>query len=182
MNETTASSFEVKMDPQRIFTNIKTLALNPKTAWSELNQAYQNTQDLIVNFFVPVLVTQGILSIIRYSVIGVSNPFTDTVYRTPIFTSVVQELLNVIFSLLGTYVFAMVLTKVADFFGAKTDDFSSLKLLTFSSSVGLFGFISLFIPYVGILGAIASVIYVLLSYTQLSFKINNIFKLCFNFV
>lgn len=127
-------------------TNIIT---TPKTEWPVIEAEATTADKLYRSYIAPLAAIPAIAHFIGITMIGVSLPFVGT-YRESIPTAFVSMILSFVLTLVGVYVSALVISKLAPTFESRPDDLQALKLVAYASTpswiAGILGVIPVLSP------------------------------------
>lgn len=105
----------------------------PKTEWSVIDGETTDTAKLYREYIVPLAAIPAIASIIGLSVVGVSMPFIGT-FRIGIVRAFVSACVTYVLTLVGAYISALVIDKLAPTFESKPSTIQALKLVAYAST------------------------------------------------
>ena len=119
---------------------------DPANEWRRIEPEPTTIQQLYTGFIIPVAAIPVIASFIGNVVIGV--PFLGR--QNPIF-ALVLAVVTLALSLVGTYVSAIIISKLAPSFGSVSDDRQALKLVAYATApVWVAGVLNI-LPFLGML-------------------------------
>ncbi len=123
---------------------------DPANEWRRIEPEPTTVQQLYTGFIIPVAAIPVVASFIGSVVIGV--PFLG---RTGPIAGIVTAVFALAMSLIGTYVSAFIISKLAPTFASVSDDRQALKLVAYSSApVWVAGILNI-IPFLGMLAILA---------------------------
>lgn len=135
----------------------------PKVEWPVIEAEATDTATLYRSYIVPLAAIPVICGFIGMVVIGVSVPFVGR-YRYGVAEALRVEVFAYIGSLIGCYVGAFIVSKLAPTFSSREDVIQALKLVAYANTpVWIAGVLNL-IPMLGILTIFAAVYAVYLFY------------------
>lgn len=144
----------VDMNPPSIQDRAKRIIMDPKAEWPVIERE-QTTVEKLYREYIALLAAIPVLAYMIGSVlIGHQVPFVGTI-RTPIVQAVVAAVFSYVFALVGVYIAALVIDKLAPTFDSKSDFTQALKLVAYAyTPVWIAGVLNI-IPMLGILTMLA---------------------------
>src|SRR6476659_3944472 len=118
------------MDLTTRATNILT---KPAAEWPVIASESAAPMELITSYAAPLSAIPVICGFIGLSIVGISVPFGGTV-RTGIASGLVGAVVGFILGIVGIYVSAIIIEKLAPTFNSKGDTTQALKLVVFAST------------------------------------------------
>ena len=119
------------MDLKTRATNILT---KPAVEWPVIAAESTAPMDLITSYAAPLSAISAVCGFIGLSIIGVSMPLMGTTFRAPIVSGLASAVVQFILGLVGIYVSAIIIEKLAPTFQSKGDTTQALKLVVFAST------------------------------------------------
>lgn len=133
---------------------VKNILLSPKTEWQVIDAEPTTVGDLYKGYIIPLAAIGPIATAIGWSVFGMRVPFLGS-YRTPIGTALSTAVVQYVATLIGVYVLAIIIDKLAPTFNGTPSLIQGLKVAAYSSTAswlaGIFGLIPA-LSFFGILG------------------------------
>ena len=155
MNDQTAagsgSAATPKVDFQKIFKEVKEVAVNPVGCWNNIRGTYNSVKDFYMNFLGPLLLIPPVAAFIGLSIIGIPNPITGGTFRTPFVSGLVSVVLQFGLALAMAYLSALILSKLAPKFGGSEDLLAALKLVGYAWAPYYLASILTILPVIGLL-------------------------------
>jgi len=151
------------MDLKTRATNILT---RPATEWPAIASEVTTPTDLITSYAMPLSAIPAICGFIGLSIVGMSVPLMGTI-RTGIASGLTSAIVRFVLGIVGLYVSAIIIEKLAPTFQSRGDTTQALKLVVFASTpVWLAGVLQI-IPALGLLVILAALYAVYLFYLGL---------------
>lgn len=152
------------MDLKTRATNILT---KPAVEWPVIAAEHTTPTELMTSYALPLAAIPAVCGFIGQTMIGIPVPFAGTI-RIGMARGLSGAVLQLVFALLGAYIAALVIEKLAPTFKSSGDTTQALKLVVFASTpVWIAGVLSI-IPALGLLSVIAALYGVYLFYLGLS--------------
>jgi hypothetical protein len=151
------------MDLKTRATNILT---KPAAEWPAIAAEATTPADLITTYAVPLSAIPAVCSFIGLSIVGMSLPLVGTI-RTPIVSGLASAVVRFVLGIVGLYVSAIIIEKLAPTFQSKGDTTQALKLVVFASTPVWIAGILQIIPALGLLVILAALYAVYLFYLGL---------------
>ena len=151
------------MDLKTRATNILT---KPAAEWPAIAAEATTPADLITTYAVPLSAIPAVCSFIGLSIVGMSLPLVGTI-RTPIVSGLTSAVVRFVLGIVGLYVSAIIIEKLAPTFQSKGDTTQALKLVVFASTPVWIAGILQIIPALGLLVILAALYAVYLFYLGL---------------
>ena len=151
------------MDLKTRATNIVT---KPAQEWPVIATETTTPADLITSYAAPLSAIPAICGFIGLSIIGVSMPFMGT-FRTGLFAGLTSAVVRFVLGLVGIYVSAIIIEKLAPTFQSKGDTTQAMKLVVFASTPVWIAGVLQIIPALGLLVILAALYAVYLFYLGL---------------
>jgi hypothetical protein len=131
-----------------LFERIKNILLNPRAEWPRIAAEPETVGSLYTNYIVPVagfaVLCSFVSSLIGVTVLGVT-------YRPTYWQALSSGVWQLVFTLGGTYVVALVMGYLAPLFGGENNNVRALKLTAYAATAGWLSNIFLLIPGLGFL-------------------------------
>ena len=123
---------------------------DPANEWRRIEPEPTTIQQLYTGFIIPVAAIPVVASFIGSVVIG--TPFIG---RTGLVAGIVIAVFTLAMMLIGTYISAFIISKLAPTFSSVSDDRQALKLVAYSSApVWVAGILNI-LPFLGMLAILA---------------------------
>lgn len=151
------------MDLKTRATNILT---KPAQEWPVIATETTAPTDLITSYAVPLSAIPAICGFIGLSIVGVSIPLMGTI-RTPILSGLASAVVRFVLGIVGIYVSAIIIEKLAPTFQSKGDTTQAMKLVVFASTPIWIAGVLQIIPALGLLVILAALYAIYLFYLGL---------------
>lgn len=132
----------------------KNILLQPKTEWPVIAGEQATTGSLYTGYIIPLAAIGPVASIIGWSVFGFSVPFVGAI-RYPIGISVRNGVVIYALSLVGVFVWALIIDALAPTFGGQKNQIQALKTSAYSYTAAWVGGIFSLFPSIALLGLLA---------------------------
>jgi tetrahydromethanopterin S-methyltransferase subunit C len=123
---------------------VKNILLTPKTEWQVIDAEPTTVGDLYKGYIIPLAAIGPIATAIGWTVFGMRVPFLGS-YRTPIGTAITSAVVQYLMTLIGVYVLAIIIDKLAPTFNGTPSMIQALKVSAYSSTAawvaGIFGLV-----------------------------------------
>ena len=146
------------MNLNTLIERAKAILLTPKTEWPVIAAEPATTADLYKNYLLLLAAVPAVFAFIDATVFGYSVPFMGTM-RVGFGAALQTALFSYVFSLLGIFVFSLIVNALAPTFGGTKDAISALKVVAYSATAGLVGGVAVIVPFLGGLITIVAAIY-----------------------
>ena len=123
------------MDFNKLIARIKNLFIQPNQEWDAIDREKLTVAEMYTTYLLPVAAVPAIAGFVGMCVVGVSSPLMGTV-RVSLVRGIESALFQYVFSLLGVYVGAFILDKLAPTFKSTPNLINALKLVGFTSMLG----------------------------------------------
>ncbi|MDP1910998.1 MAG: Yip1 family protein, partial [Hyphomicrobium sp.] len=131
-----------------LIERIKNILLNPRAEWPRIAAEPETVGSLYTNYIVPVagfaVLCSFVSSLIGVNVLGVT-------YRPTYWQALSSGVWQLVFTLGGTYVVALVMGYLAKLFGGENNNVNALKLTAYAATAGWLSNIFLLVPGLGFL-------------------------------
>lgn len=145
------------------------VAMNPKGEWPLIAEQPTTTGDLYSKVVVILVAIGPVCTAINSAVFGHSIPFTDVTVRPSMGAIMGSMILTYVLTLIGVFVMAFIVQKLAPTFQSVPDFTQALKLITWSyAPVWVAGVLNL-VPFLGALTIIVGLYGIYLAYVGLPF-------------
>jgi hypothetical protein len=152
------------MDLKTRATNILT---RPAAEWPVIATETTAPTDLITSYAAPLSAIPAICGFIGFSIVGMSIPFVGTTVRTGILSGLTSAVVQFVLGLVGIYVSAIIIEKLAPTFQSRGDTTQAMKLVVFASTPIWIGGVLRLIPALGVLVILAALYAIYLFYLGL---------------
>lgn len=139
------------------------ILMNPKAEWPVIEAEATDTGRLYREYIGILAAIPAIGSFIGLSIVGVSAPFIGSI-RVGIGTGLARAIVAYILTLVGTYVSALVIDKLAPSFESKSDPIQALKLVAYASTPAWIAGVFQIIPALSILAILGALYAIYLCY------------------
>jgi hypothetical protein len=151
------------MQIQARATNILT---KPTQEWPVIAQESSDVATLLREYAAPLAAIPAVCSLIGLSIVGITLPFVGT-YRVGVARGLAGAVVSWVMALVGAFVAAVVVEKLAPSFQSRGDTTQALKLVVYAyTPVWIAGVLNL-VPALGILGILAALYAIYLFYLGL---------------
>lgn len=135
---------------------VKRILTDPKSEWPVIEAEATTTEKLYSSYIVPLAAIPAIASFIGMSIIGVG-----VFYRVPIVSGIIGAIVSFVLTLVGVYVAALIVNKLAPTFDSTPNDMQALKLVAYAYTAawvaGIFNIIPLLGGLLALIGALYSI-------------------------
>ena len=146
------------MDINKIIARAKAILLSPKTEWPVIAGEPSSTAQIYREYVIWLAGVAAVASLISMSVVGTRMPFLGT-YRVGLMSGVGYALWSFVMSLVGVFLFGLLIDALAPKFGAQKDALQALKTAAYTATAGWAGAVLGILPGVGGLLALAAGLY-----------------------
>lgn len=143
-----APSSAFKIDFAAIVARARAVLTDPKGVWTEIKSEATTIKDLYLGYVMILAAIPPLSEFIGGALFGRS--ILGFSWRPPIMGSLTFAISTYIFSLIGLYIGAQVVSRLAPMFGGHTTLLDSLKLLAFGSTASYVGGLASLLPMTGI--------------------------------
>jgi hypothetical protein len=147
-------------------TRAQNILTKPAAEWPTIAAERTTPMDLVTSYAAPLLAVSAICSFIGLSIVGVSLPLMGTI-RTPIVSGLASAVVRFVLGLVGLYVSAVIIEKLAPTFQSKGDTTQAMKLVVFASTPIWIAGVLQIIPALGLLIFLAALYAIYLFYLGL---------------
>jgi hypothetical protein len=123
---------------------VKAICLKPKEEWDVIASETTSAADLIKNYALPLAAIGAVAGFIGMSFVGFS--ILGVTVRTPIANGLVAAVLYLALSLVGAYLFGLIIEALAPQVGAEKDRAQALKVAIYSLTPGWVGSVVAIVP------------------------------------
>jgi hypothetical protein len=153
--------------PFNLQTRVVNILTKPKQEWPVIAAEPKDIAGLYSKYIVLVAAIPPICGAIGNAVIGMSLPFYGH-YRTPFGTAIAMAVLQYVLTLVGVYVGAFVIAKLAPSFQSESDVAQATKLVAYSWTPAWVAGVLLLIPALSPIVALVSLYTIYLMYLGVS--------------
>ncbi len=133
-----------------LVSRTKNILLSPKQEWQVIDDEATSVGGLYIGYIVPLAAIGPVASSIGMVIFGISVPVVGA-YRVPIGAAVRQGIAQYVMALVGVFVLALIIDKLAPYFRVEENRYQALKVAAYSSTpVWVMGIVGL-IPALSIL-------------------------------
>src|SRR5947209_11260345 len=133
-----------------LVSRTKNILLSPKQEWQVIDDEATSVGGLYIGYIVPLAAIGPVASSIGMVIFGISVPVLGA-YRVPIDAAVRQGIAQYVMALVGVFVLALIIDKLAPYFRVEENRYQALKVAAYSSTpVWVMGIVGL-IPALSIL-------------------------------
>ncbi len=144
-------------------TRATNMVMKPAAEWPVIAGEHTTAADLITGYAAPLAAISAVCTFLGQSFIGISLPMMGTV-RVGIVRGFSAMIVSFVLGLVGLYIAAIVIEKLAPSFQSKGDTTQALKLVVFSMTPAWLAGVLNLIPALGILGILAALYAIYLFY------------------
>lgn len=126
----------MSVNPQQLMSRAKDIITNPTGTWEQVRNEPTTVKDFYLNWIMIGAAIPPICMFLGNLLFGMKIPFTGVVVRLGLMDSLINGLVSYAFGLVGVYLFALILSKLAPKFDGRDDLVSSLKLVGYSMTPG----------------------------------------------
>ncbi len=134
-----------------LIERVKAILLHPREEWQTIAGESITIQNLYKEYIIILAGIGPIASIIGMSIVGITLPFIGS-FRVPLTTSIASSVLNYLMTLVGVYVFALIIKALASIFSGEKNFEQAFKLAAYSSTPAWIAGIFTIIPAISVLG------------------------------
>ena len=122
----------------------KSILLSPQQEWQAIDEEETSIGGLVTGYIVPLAAIGPVASLIGMEIFGISVPSVGT-FRVPIGAALRQGITQYVMALVGVFVLALIIDKLAPYFRVEENRYQALKIAAYSSTpvwiVGIVGLI-----------------------------------------
>ena len=144
---------------------ITKLLTNPKAEWPVIAAEQTTVEQLYQSYIAPLAAIPAVAGFIGMSIIGTTT-FLGT-FRTPFFTGFIWMVVSFLLTLVGVYVSAFIIDKLAPTFDSTPNQLQALKLTGYSATPSFLAGVLSIIPMLGMLAIFPALYGVYLFYLGL---------------
>jgi hypothetical protein len=144
----------------------KKIITDPKNEWPVIEQEPTTVEKLYRTYIAPLAAIPVVAQFIGWSIIGVTMPFVGT-FRIGIVRGITSAILGYVLALVGCYLAALVVDKLAPTFESRSDMMQALKLVAYAYTPAWIAGVLYIFPPLAILGVLAGLYSIYLFYVGL---------------
>jgi len=146
---------------------VKKLLLAPAKEWAVIAAEPATVAGLFTQYVMILAAIPAVATFIGFSIVGYSGLGPGPAYRIPMAAGIAGMVLNYALTLVGVYVIALVIDKLAPNFAGEQDFMQALKVAAYFPTASWLGGIFSIFPELAVLGILASLYSLWLLYTGL---------------
>lgn len=147
------------MDLNRITERAKNVLLTPKTEWPVIAGETATTASIYKDYLLWLAAIPAVLGFIDSAVFGYDVPFLGS-FRIGIGAALQGAILSYVVSLVGIFVFSLIVNALAPTFAGSKDGVQALKVVAYSATSSLvIGGVATLVPWLGGLMTLGAAIY-----------------------
>jgi len=146
------------MDLTKLIERARAILLTPKTEWPVIAAEPATTAGIYKNYLLLLAAVPAVFAFIDATVFGYDVPFMGTM-RVGFGTALQTALFSYVMSLVGIFVFSLIVNALAPTFGGTKDSISALKVVAYSATAGLVAGVAVIVPFLGGLITFVAAIY-----------------------
>lgn len=139
---------------------------DPKSEWPVIEAETTTTEQLYRSYIAPLAAIPAIATFIGLCLVGVTLPFVGT-YRYGIVSGIANMVVSWVLTLVGVYVAALIINKLAPTFESTPNDMQALKLVAYAYTATWVAGVLMIIPALGVLALLGSLYSIYLFYVGL---------------
>lgn len=148
------------MSTRSLQDRVKAILIDPKAEWPVIERESTTVEKLYREYIVILAAIPAIAGFISNSIIGLPLGIYGT-YRVGIVSGLISAIVMYILTLVGAYVSALIINKLATTFDSTPSDIQALKLVAYASTAawvaGIFNIIPLLGALIALVGALYSI-------------------------
>jgi hypothetical protein len=152
--------------PASLKDRVIAILTRPKAEWPVIEAEATNTGKLYREYIAILAAIPAISTFIGMSLIGISIPMFGT-FRVGIVRGLANAVVAYVLTLVGVYIAAVVIDRLAPAFESKQDQLQALKLVAYASTPAWVGGVLTIIPPLAILGLLVGLYAIYLFYLGL---------------
>jgi len=130
---------------------VKGILLSPNQEWQTISGETSSVAEIYKSYIIILAAIGPVASIIGMSIVGISLPFVGS-FRIPITTAVASAFVQYVLTLVGVYVLAIIIDKLAPTFAGQSNMDQAFKVAAYSYTPGWLVGIFTIIPVLSVLG------------------------------
>jgi hypothetical protein len=155
------------VDINKIIARAKAILLSPKTEWPVIAGESSSTAQIYKDYVIWLAGVAAVATFVSMSVVGTRMAFLGT-YRVGLVSGIGYALWSFLMSLVGVFLFGLLIDALAPKFGAQKDSLQALKTAAYTATAGWVGAVLGILPGVGgVLSVVAALYAIYLLYLGL---------------
>jgi len=146
------------MSTRSLQDRVKAILIDPKAEWPVIERESTTVERLYREYIVILAAIPAIAGFISNSIIGLPLGIYGT-YRVGIVSGLIGAIVMYILTLVGAYVSALIINKLATTFDSTPSDIQALKLVAYASTAAWVAGIFNIIPFLGAVIALVGALY-----------------------
>ncbi len=148
-------------------TRAQNMLTKPAAEWPVIASESTSVMDLIAGYAAPLAAIPAVCSFIGGTFVGYSVPGIGTVRTSSLMGGLSGAIVGYVFSLVGLYIAAIVVERLAPTFQSKGDTTQALKTVVYAMTPAWLAGVFNLIPWLGVLGLLAGLYAIYLFYLGL---------------
>ena len=136
------------LDIPSLQTRITNILKDPRAEWPVIEAERPTTEKLYRSYIAPLAAISAICGFIGMTIVGITLPFVGT-YRESLPRGFANMVVSFVLTLVGVYVAALVVNKLAPTFDSKPDEMQALKLVAYAQTPAWLAGVVTLIPALG---------------------------------
>lgn len=154
------------IDGPALQSRVTKILKDPKNEWPVIEAEATTTEKLYRSYIAPLAAIPAIAAFIGSSIIGYSIPFIGH-YRQGIVSGIVGMVLSWVMAMVGVYVAALIINKLAPTFESTPNELQALKLVAYAQTAAWVAGIFYVIPALSLLALLGALYSIYLFYVGL---------------
>ena len=154
------------LDVPALQSRVTNILKDPKREWVVIEAEQTTTEQLYRRYIAPLAAIPAVCGFIGMTLVGVSVPFVGT-YRESIPRAFVSMVVTYVLSLVGVYVAALIVNKLAPTFDSRPDQVQALKIVAYAQTPSWIAGVLSLVPVLAPLGIVAALYAIYLFYLGL---------------
>lgn len=142
---------------------VRRILTTPKTEWAVIEAESTDVATLYKSYIIILAAIPAVAAFIGTTMIGTTVPFVGTI-RTPVATGFAHMVVSYVLGLVGVYIAALIIDKLAPTFDSTPNMIQALKLVAYAMTPVWVAGVLYIIPALGIIVLIASLYSIYLFY------------------
>lgn len=152
--------------PAPLKDRVVKILTRPKEEWPVIEAEATSTAKLYREYIAILAAIPAVCSFIGFSLIGTTLPIVGT-FRVPVVNGIANALVSYVLTLVGVFVAAIVIDKLAPTFESAPNQQQALKLVAYASTPAWLGGVLTIIPPLAVLGLLLGLYAIYLFYLGL---------------
>lgn len=148
----------IQTTPPALADRVKRIITDPKAEWPVIEREATTVEKLYREYIALLAAIPVLATMIGSVVFGTTVPFLGT-FRTPIVEALVTAIITYVLALVGVYIAAFIVDKLAPTFDSKPDQIQALKLVAYAYTPAWVAGALNIIPMLGVLAALIGGLY-----------------------